>query len=148
MASWVNIPKDSDFSLHNLPYGIFSTASLTPRIGVAIGDQVLDLKTLAQAGVFNDLGINTDTLQQATLNDYASQGNAAHRKVRQRLQELLQQDTVDGRLLRDNSSLRNASLVPLDQASMHLPMLIGDYTDHFIGLPHAKTVSSLEKTFL
>lgn len=142
MASWVDIPEGSDFSLHNLPYGIFSTPQLSPRIGVAIGDQVLDLKTLAQADVFNDLGINIDTLLHATLNEYASQGNAVHRKLRQRLQDLLRRDTAVGHLLRDDDELRGRSLVPLDRVNMHLPMVIGDYTDHFIGLPHAKTVNS------
>ncbi|RVX67074.1 hypothetical protein B0A52_08317 [Exophiala mesophila] len=139
MASWVNIPEDSDFSLYNLPYGVFSTSQSSPRVGVAIGDQVLDLKTLSQAGVFNDLGFNTDSLQQATLNEYASQGNAVHRKVRQRLQELLKHDTSLGNVLRDDAQLRGRSLVPIDQVTMHLPMNIGDYTDHFIGLPHAQT---------
>ncbi len=142
MASWVNVPEGSDFSLHNLPYGIFSTSRLSPRIGVAIGDQVLDLKALTQAGVFDALGINTDTLQQTTLNEYASQGNAVHRQVRQRLQELLKRDTEVGDALRDNEQLREKCLVPLDRVEMHLPMVIGDYTDHFIGLPHAKTVST------
>ena len=142
MASWVNIPEDSDFSLYNLPYGVFSTSQSSPRVGVAIGDQVLDLKTLSQAGVFNDLGFNTDSLQQATLNEYASQGNAVHRKVRQRLQELLKHDTSLGNVLRDDAQLRGRSLVPIDQVTMHLPMNIGDYTDHFIGLPHAQTVST------
>lgn len=146
MASWVNVSEDSDFSLHNLPYGIFSTPQLSLRIGVAIGDQVLDLKTLAQAGVFDALGINTDTLQQATLNKFASQGNEIHRKIRQRLQELLKRDTEAGNVLRDNVKLRDRSLVPLAQVEMHLPMVIGDYTDHFIGLPHAKTVSNLWKS--
>lgn len=142
MSSWVTIPEDSDFSLHNLPYGIFSTSHLSPRIGVAIGDQVLDLKTLAQAGVFDDLDINIDSLQQGTLNEYASQGNAVHRKVRQKIQELLKSDTDLGTILRDHDQLRDRSLVPLNEVKMHLPMVIGDYTDHFIGLPHANTVSS------
>lgn len=146
MASWINIPEDSDFSLYNLPYGVFSTSESSPRIGVAIGDQVLDLKALAQAGVFDDLGFNIDSLQQATLNEYASQGNTLHRKVRQRLQELLKRDTELATVLRDHDHLRGKSLVPLDQVKMHLPMTIGDFTDHFIGLPHAQTVSDHGKS--
>ncbi|KAJ9608504.1 hypothetical protein H2200_007492 [Cladophialophora chaetospira] len=145
MASWVNVPDDSDFSLHNLPYGIFSTSQLSPRIGVAIGDQVLDLKTLAQAGVFDELKINTDTLQETTLNGYASQGNAVHRKVRQKLKDLLKRDTELGNVLRDHGQLRDKSLVALDRVKMHLPMVVGDYTDHFIGLPHAKTSAGFLK---
>jgi fumarylacetoacetase len=52
MASFVPIPEDSDFSLHNLPYGVFSTAFTVPRVGVAIGHHVLDLSVLAEAGLF------------------------------------------------------------------------------------------------
>lgn len=146
MASWVDVSEDSDFSLQNLPYGIFSTSRLSPRVGVAIGAHVLDLKSLTQAGIFDDLGIDKSSLEQASLNEYASQGNSIHRKVRKRLQELLKHDTEIGNLLRDNDQLRDSSLVPLNQVKMHLPMVVGDYTDHFIGLPHAKTVSSYAKS--
>ncbi|KAK4551909.1 hypothetical protein LTR86_010810 [Recurvomyces mirabilis] len=145
MTSWVNVPEDSDFSLDNLPYGIFSTSHLSPRIGVAIGDQILDLRALAGEGVFDGLDFNTDTLQQATLNDLASQGCAVHRKVRLRLHELLRHDTTSGDVLRDHGQLRDRCLVFLEQAEMHLPMVIGDYTDHFIGLPHAKTSAEFLK---
>lgn len=143
MATWVDVSEDSDFSLHNLPYGIFSTSKLCPRIGVAIGNRVLDLKTLAEANVFKDIDMDLSSLQQETLNSFASQGNAVHRKVRKRLQDLLKRDTKHGIVLRDHSHLRGASLIPLDEVTMHLPMAIGDFTDHFLGLPHAKTVSHL-----
>lgn len=143
MASWVDVPEHSDFSLLNLPYGVFSTSRLCQRIGVAIGDQVLDLRVLAEGGVFDDLGINIGSLQQTRLNEYASQGNAVHRKVRQKIQELLKHDTLLGHVLRDHGELRGRCLIPLDEVEMHLPMVIGDFTDHFLGLPHAKTVSHL-----
>lgn len=142
MASWVHIPKDSDFSLHNLPYGVFSTSDLSPRIGVAIGNSVLDLKGLAEAGIFDGLKIDLDVFQQSTLNDYASLGHAVHRRVRTSLQELLQRDTTLGSQLRDNDHLCARALVPVDQVKLHLPIVVGDYTDHFLGLPHAKTVST------
>jgi fumarylacetoacetase len=141
MASWVNISQGSDFSLYNLPYGVFSTAQLSPRIGVAIGEHVLDLKALCSAGVFDHLNIRASALQQPSLNEYANQGHVVHRKVRELLQELLKQDTRSPDVLRDNEDLRARALLAMDQVTMHLPMVIGDYTDHFVGLPHAKTVS-------
>ena len=140
--SWINVPQDSDFSLSNLPYGVFSTKESGPRIGVAIGDYVLDLGQLAQAHVFDDLGSEVSASFDAqTLNDYAALGRRVHRLVRKRLQELLKDDTTLGELLRDNKERRERVLVPLKDAQMHLPMQVGNYTDFFAGLPHAELVS-------
>lgn len=141
MASWVHIEKDSDFSLQNLPYGIFSADSSRARIGVAIGEHVLDLNVLAEEGVFEDLDFDVAALQQPTLNAFAALGRRVQSRVRQRLQDLLEDDTHFGSLLRDAKSLRGRALVPISSVQMHLPMVIGDYTDFFVGLHHAATVS-------
>jgi fumarylacetoacetase len=115
-----------------------------PRIGVAIGDYVLDLKVLATEGNFEITGLETQTLKQPTLNAYAALGKNVHSGVRQRLQSLLAKDTESGDVLRDNAGLRKKALVPLKNVQMHMPMDIGDYTDFFVGLHHAVTVSSDE----
>lgn len=141
MASWVAVPEDSDFSLQNLPYGIFSTGVSGPKIGVAIGEYVLDLKLLGQKGVFDDLNFDALTLESPNLNAYAALGKDVHHEVRVRLQKLLEEDTQLGEVLRDNEGLRSKALVPLRSVTMHLPMAIGDYTDFFVGLHHAVTVS-------
>lgn len=141
MASRVTINESSDFSLDNLPYGVFSVAGSGPKIGVAIGDFVLDLDVLAKQGVFNDLNFDLATLGQPNLNAYAALGRTVHSRFRQRLQDLLKKDTQYGDVLRDNQQLRDKALVPLQSVQMHLPMVIGDYTDFFVGLHHAKTVS-------
>ena len=143
MASWVPLADASDFSLRNLPYGVFGTEkSELPRIGVAIGDFVLDLKVLAQDGVFADLGFDVTTLEDSTLNAYAALGKGVHRQVRQRLQQLLDNETLLGDVLRDNQARRSKALVPISSVQMHMPMVIGDYTDFFVGLHHALTVGS------
>lgn len=142
MASWIEISETSDFSLQNLPYGVFSTDNTNRRIGVAIGDYVLDLKVLAQEGVFADLGFDTSTLEQSTLNAYAALRRPVHRIVRSRLQQLLSRDTGLGAVLRDNVELRRKSVILQSSVQMHLPMAIGDYTDFFVGLHHAVNVSN------
>lgn len=141
MASWVAVPADSDFSLRNLPYGVFSTSNSAPRIGVAIGSDVLDLKALAQEHVFDDLNFEVTTLEQTTLNAYAGLGRAVHSKVRTKLQQLLEEDTQHGDVLRDNRPRREKCLIPQNSVVMHLPVAVGDYTDFFIGLHHANNVS-------
>ncbi|KAH8808016.1 hypothetical protein F5884DRAFT_857573 [Xylogone sp. PMI_703] len=145
MASWIPVKEDSDFSLRNLPYGVFSANGSGPRIGTAIGEFALDLKVLAQDGVFNDLNFVTTTLQEPTLNPYAALGKDVHREVRKRLQQILEKDTKLGNILRDNQDRRNRSLIPLSTITMHLPMVIGDYTDFFIGLAHAQNSASIAR---
>ncbi|KIX03498.1 fumarylacetoacetase [Rhinocladiella mackenziei CBS 650.93] len=140
MASWITVREDSDISLRNLPYGVFSTVGSGPRIGVAIGDYVLDMKVLAQEHVFADLKFDATTLEQSTLNAYAALGKDVHREVRKRLQQLLPQDTPLGNDLRDHQDRRNRALIPISSVTMHLPMVVGDCTDFFIGLHHAVTV--------
>ncbi|KEF57344.1 fumarylacetoacetase [Exophiala aquamarina CBS 119918] len=137
MGSWIEVSKDSDFSLQNLPYGIFSTNGTGPRIGVAIGEHVLDLKVLAQDEVFADLKFDATTLEQTTLNAYAALRRGVHRAVRSRVQQILQKETQYGDVLRDNEERRKRALTPLSSVTMHLPMAIGDYTDFFVGLHHA-----------
>ena len=140
MASWVTVSEHSDFSLQNLPYGIFSTSGVDARIGTAIGDSVLDLKVLAQGGIFDDLKFDVGTLQEPTLNSYAALGKAAHQRVRHRLQKLLEKDTQLGHLLRDNKAIHDKAFYKQADVQMHLPMKINNYTDFFVGLHHAVTV--------
>jgi len=135
------VADDSDFSLRNLPYGVFSSADAGPRIGVAIGESVLDLKTLASEHVFDDLDFDSTTLQERNLNAFAALGRDATSRVRRRLQQLLDKDTDLGSVLRDNHERREKCFLPLNSVTMHLPVAVHDYTDYFIGLYHAQNVS-------
>ncbi|OQV00213.1 hypothetical protein CLAIMM_05741 [Cladophialophora immunda] len=146
MASWLPIPIDSDFSLQNLPYGVFSTdADSTPRIGVAVGQNVIDLNVLTREQVFKGIDFDESSLQENTLNAYAGLGQGVHSKIRSRLQELLRVDTPLGHILRDNSDLRQKCLVPMRNAIMHLPVTVGDFTDFFVGLHHANNCADFLK---
>ncbi|KAJ9633863.1 hypothetical protein H2204_006649 [Knufia peltigerae] len=140
MASWVPIEQHSDFSLQNLPFGVFSTQSLDQRIGVAVGNHVLDMKALAHNDVFVGLDFDTATLQKSTLNQYAALGRDIHRSVRTFLQNLLSDKTPHAALLRDNDRLRSAALISMRDVKMHLPMAVGDYTDFFVVPYHAQNV--------
>lgn len=140
MLSWVPIDNDSDFCLENLPYGIFSTETLDRRHGIAIGSYVLDLKVLAQNGVFSTLDGCSSTLEEQTLNGYAALGRSVHRRVRALLQNLLRSDTSLGHILRDNTPFRDQVLIPLEQVEMHMPMAVGDYTDFYTSPHHARNV--------
>ncbi|KAF7561497.1 hypothetical protein G7046_g2648 [Stylonectria norvegica] len=145
MSSWITISEDSDFSLQNLPYGIFSTADSGPRIGVAIGHYVLDLKSLAQEHILDNLDFDTATLEAPRLNSFAGLGRTVQRSVRKRLQEILSNNTNHVDMLRDNAGLRQRALVPLSDVRMHLPMDVGDYTDFFTGLYHGINCAEILK---
>lgn len=147
MASWLQIPRNSPFSLANIPFGIISTVKNTARVpAIAIGDYALNLSIFASSGGFSQLpSIQThlDVFNQPTLNAFAALGRPVHRQVREYLQAIFRADTPYPRLLRDNASLQNEALLPLSEVTNHLPMQIGDYTDFYVGLNHAFNVGVL-----
>ncbi|XP_041663528.1 fumarylacetoacetase [Cheilinus undulatus] len=136
--SFIKVDSASDFSFQNLPYGIFSTAD-NPKhgIGVAIGDQILDLsvvKSLFQGPVMSR---HQDVFEQTTLNAFMALGYEAWRETRRTLQVLL---SANESTLRDNAILRQRAFVPQSAATMHLPADIGDYTDFYSSRDHATNV--------
>src|SRR5690606_20155321 len=80
----VDIPENSDFSIHNIPFGIFSTPDRTPRVGVAVGDHLLDLVELAQLEVF---AFNTAVLARDSLNDFISLGKQRTKRAGKNMQQ-------------------------------------------------------------
>lgn len=142
MRSWISTDENPEFSLQNLPYGVFSTQDDPKhRIGVALGSYVLDLKVLARHQTFQELSFDSTSLEQETLNQFAGLGREVHRELRQFLQEILSTDASSREVLRDNDDLRRRAFVPLKDVEMHLPMQIGDYTDFFTSPYHAQNVS-------
>jgi fumarylacetoacetase len=135
-TSWAesaNQPS-TDFPLQNLPYGVFGT---NPRIGVAIGDSILDLRACAGAGLLN--GLPPETAHACTaesLNALLALGPDHWSPLRRRLTELL----AAGSPQRPQAE---PLLIPRDGAAMHLPAAIGDYTDFFTSIYHATNVGNL-----
>ncbi|PHH77611.1 hypothetical protein CDD80_438 [Ophiocordyceps camponoti-rufipedis] len=149
MSSWLSIPKDSHFSLANLPFGVISTGpDPTPRPAIAIGLYALDLRAFAAADGFSAAsshvrGKASSVFAAPTLNDFAALGRRFHRDTRSYLRAVLASDTPHAALLRDNEPLRKSALLPLQQVKNHLPMTVGDYTDFYAGKNHAFNVGSL-----
>lgn len=140
LKSWVPIPKDSDFSIFNLPFGIFQTKRISPRAGIAIGDKVLDLAVLHEEGFFSDMTqMPHGIFQKDTLNDFIALGKATTKRVREKVQELLKEENG---ALRDHQS-RGKALISRNEAQMLLPVKIGDYTDFYSSLEHATNVGKM-----
>src|SRR5689334_22348946 len=102
LKSFIDISPDSHFPLENLPYGVFKPRNGEARIGVALGDYVVDLSVLEDEGHF-DLTQTPKLFAQDSLNAFLGLGRSIWRKVREQLQHLLAEGTP---LLRDDSALR------------------------------------------
>ncbi|KAB0405116.1 hypothetical protein E2I00_016437 [Balaenoptera physalus] len=136
--SFVPVAEDSDFPIHNLPYGVFSTkGNPRPRIGVAIGDQILDLSVIKHLFTGPVLSQHQDVFDQPTLNSFMGLGQAAWKEARGLLQNLL---SASQARLRDDTELRKRAFTPQASATMHLPATIGDYTDFYSSRHHATNV--------
>ena len=72
----IHIPPNSDFSIHNLPFGIFSTQGSAPKVGIAVGARVLDLTALSRCHKFD---FDSSVFQKPFLNDFISLGKHCHR---------------------------------------------------------------------
>lgn len=129
----INITAHSDFSIHNLPFGIFSTKGSAPRVGVAIGEHVLDLKAVVDLGFLN---ISPEVVAQPSLNAFIALGKQTTKTVRQVLQQWLQQE--------DSLLYAHPNLFYLQkEVKMHLPVEVGDYTDFYSSIEHATNVGSM-----
>ena len=136
MTSWVESANsaDTDFPLNNLPYGVFTTNRLEARCGVAIGDQILDMAALEEEGLI--------TLAEEPVfdvpywNDVMDLGPAAWASLRARLVELLCADAPDQAAVAPH-------LVPMDEARLHMPMMVSEYTDFYAGKHHATNVGTM-----
>jgi fumarylacetoacetase len=128
LASWVDSAQGSDFPIQNLPIGIFSESKGRRRPGVAIGDYILDLAAVAD---FLDEDMRDD-LSQPILNGWLARGPEAHRALRQRLSELFSDERYRNDI--------EPQLIGQSEVRMHVPCLIGDYTDFYVGIHHATNV--------
>ncbi|KAJ4704024.1 putative fumarylacetoacetase [Melia azedarach] len=142
LQSFVEVKPDSHFPIQNLPYGVFKLGpGLPARPGVAIGEYVLDLSEISKAGLFDGPILkNSDCFLQPNLNKFLAMGRPAWKEARATLQKLL---SATEATLRDNENIRQKSLVPMGKVEMLLPMEIGDYTDFFSSMHHAKNCGTI-----
>lgn len=145
--SWLEIPRGSDFTLHNLPLGAFRTARGRARLGVAVGEHIVDLAALAGRGLLAAGGsrlpaprVPSKVLEQPRLNAFLALGRPLWSTVRARVRELLDAGCAD---LRDDSEARERVLVPMSAATMELPVDAGDYVDFYSSLDHASNVGTM-----
>ncbi|MFZ6673115.1 fumarylacetoacetase [Undibacterium sp. Xuan67W] len=142
LRSWVSSANEAqcDFPIQNLPYGVFRRAGSAEsfRIGVAIGDQILDLKAAQAAGIFASMKSPQfdHAITSTSLNALMDIGSTAWGILRLLL----------SRALREGSPQQTelaAALIPQAEAEYALPAQIGDYTDFYTSIHHATAVGKL-----
>lgn len=136
LKSWVSSANSADhpFPLNNIPYGVFSTADTDPRCGVAIGDMILDMQAAEQSDLIELTDVALFDLP--FWNDLMEEGPAVWAALRERLTALLAEGSAD-------QAKVEALLVPMDQATMHLPFMVSEYTDFYAGRNHAFNVGTM-----
>ncbi|REE96462.1 fumarylacetoacetase [Thermomonospora umbrina] len=128
---WVPVPDGSGFGIEHLPYGVFSRPGELPRVGVAIGDAVLDLAGLTETGLLDD----RRWFASGSLNGFMAAGRAAWRANRARITELLTDAAHRERV--------EPHLIPLTEVEQHRPIEVADYVDFYSSLHHASNVGRI-----
>jgi len=136
--SWLASANDhADFPLQNLPLGVFSPQGGRPRAGVAIGDSILDLEALLATGLLQgEAATAALACEGGQLNGFFALGRQARVVLRERLTQLLAQGSDNVGVVRDCLHLAS-------DCELHLPARVGDYTDFYVGIEHAKNVGKL-----
>ena len=137
--SWIETEANDDFSIHNIPFGVFS-ANGTPRVGSAIGGYVIDLAELAKRGFFEGLGAPAEVFEQDSLNPFISLGKKVTRAIRNRIINIFEAGNPE---LRDDEPARKFILHPRGEVKMLMPVQVGDYTDFYSSIEHATNVGTM-----
>ncbi len=138
--SWVTVEGDSDFSIYNIPFGIIKNNALSPRVASRIGDLAIDLLSLFQSGLLDNLGYEEEDFSQNRLNAMMLKGKEANRNLRIRIQELLTEGNSE---LQSKEELAATVLIPIANVENELPIKIGDYTDFYSSIEHATNVGTM-----
>jgi fumarylacetoacetase len=129
--SWIPASEQSRFGVDTLPYGIFSVRDEDARVGVAIGEYVLDLAPLAAEENLDGAHV----FAQNTLNPFMSLGPRAWAAVRGWLHELLTEEP--------HRALVEPHLVPIAEARLHMPFQVADFVDFYASQHHAENVGKI-----
>src|SRR5579862_8271738 len=145
LQSWIESANDgkTDFPIQNLPYCVFKHEGTkeTPRVGVVIGDRILDLAACQRGGLFDGNEKNAgEACLSASLNALMALGPEDWSALRKRLSTLLR---IDSRDYRSAKTILADSLLPINSAKLYVPAEIGDYTDFYASIYHATNVGKM-----
>lgn len=140
LKSWVEVKPDSDFSIQNIPFGIYSDKKTNFHACTAIGDLVMDLQTMHALGYFKDIRLPVNVFAKQYLNDFIALGKETTRAVRERISELL---NVSNNELQKNEEDKKQIFKKQWEVNMMLPVQVGDYTDFYSSIDHATNIGKM-----
>jgi fumarylacetoacetase len=138
--TWIDVPKNSDFPIQNIPFGVFITRDDIITIGTRIGDKAIDLGALHQLGYLEGIEIPDDMFLQDSLNDFIADGRKTWRSVRNRIARIFD---IQNKTLQENPEHKERVLFGLDEIEMQMPVHVGDYTDFYSSKEHATNVGKM-----
>ena len=140
MKSFITYPENSDFSIHNIPFGVGVFNKEYIACCSRIGDMVIDLATLYDYGFFDEIeGIEENIFEAFTLNEFIELGKPVTKAVRLKLQELLHEDS---KLAGDQKTIEEC-LYDFNQVQMMMPVHVPNYTDFYSSVEHATNVGMM-----
>ncbi len=140
LKSWLTIEPNSDFSIHNIPFGIIKNNSISPRPASRLGDYAIDLLELFRSGNLDGIGFEEFDFNTNRLNQLMKKGKKGTRQLRIRIQELF---SDSDRSLESKVDLLKKVLIPISEIENELPIEIGDYTDFYSSIEHATNVGTM-----
>ncbi len=138
-TSWIKTDSNSDFSIYNIPFGIYGDATIKHCACSAIGDYIIDLVELAKLGYLNNL-VKPEIFESKYLNDFISLGKSTTNKVRERIMDLFSEENKE---LQSNAAHQQLILKKQSDVCMLLPIQIGDYTDFYSSIDHATNIGKM-----
>lgn len=140
MKSFINYPQNSDFSIHNIPFGVAVFNREYIACCTRIGDLVIDLATLFDYGFFDEIeGLNENVFEAYTLNEFIELGKPVTNAVRLKIQELLLESSS---LSHDEKTIEEC-FYDLDKVQMMMPLHVQNYTDFYSSIEHATNVGKM-----
>lgn len=140
LVSWVPVDSNSDFSIQNLPFGIYSNSSVKHHACSAIGEYIIDLYELANLGLLSNLPFHKEVFDQPYLNGMMEYGKENCRALRNRLSDLLEHSNTE---IQSNTAFFNIIFKKQNLVTMLLPVKVGDYTDFYSSIDHATNIGTM-----
>ena len=139
LKSWIEVKPDSDFSIQNIPFGVYTDKQTTHHACIAIGEQLMDLHVAHHLHYFKGLSLPENIFANQYLNEFIGLGKEVTRAVRNRISDLLNADNAELQ-----NSLNKAQIFKQQSSvQMLLPVHIGDYTDFYSSIEHATNIGKM-----
>jgi len=138
--SWIQVDPSSDFSIYNIPFGVFELKNGKARCASAIGDLIIDLHEMQLLGFFDNIDLPEDVFNQCYLNSFIQLGKKITKQVRKRIIDLLDKNNT---ALQQKEEWHQRIFVPMNEVTMLMPVDVRNYTDFYSSIYHAENVGKM-----